>query len=507
MRARVGQYRIPTDIAGAGPRRSSVGVSRRVGRARRVRADRVRGRAAVGQPRIRGPRLRRPGPRDRGARARPRSGRPRSRRARGRSPRASSARLSCAGCSSAPRCRRRCACSPARARGCPASPSIATATSSSCSGCRPARCPGATSSTTRSNRRWQPRGIYEQRRFRPLGGRRSARARRARARRGGAARARGRGRRLPLRRRRHRAARRRPVPRHAPRLGGRRRARAAGRRVLNLFSYTGAFSVHAAKAGAAEVVAVDTAAKAHARARRNFELSGPRSGARHETMTADAIKTLERFASRGRSFDIVVCDPPTFSHGPARAVLGRARSRRSSRARARPCSRRAGCSCSRRTRPSSRPPSWIARWREGARRRTCRAAHHRARRAAARLSGRPGFPGGELPQGRDRGPRSVVASATLPDAATRAPIRRGRFGQPRGLASRGLVGTVAAALDLVEVLPDGAFDVFVEVNLALRDLAQRRHRGLVAAATRAGGRRWRAGARARRRESPARSGC
>ena len=35
-------------------------------------------------------------------------------------------------------------------------------------------------------------------------------------------------------------------------------ARAAGRRVLNLFSYTGAFSVHAAKAGAAEVVAVDT---------------------------------------------------------------------------------------------------------------------------------------------------------------------------------------------------------------------------------------------------------
>ena len=34
-------------------------------------------------------------------------------------------------------------------------------------------------------------------------------------------------------------------------------------------------------------------------------------------MTDDATKTLERFASRGRSFDIVVCDPPTFSHGPA----------------------------------------------------------------------------------------------------------------------------------------------------------------------------------------------
>jgi 23S rRNA (cytosine1962-C5)-methyltransferase len=93
-------------------------------------------------------------------------------------------------------------------------------------------------------------------------------------------------------------------------------ARAAERRVLNLFSYTGAFSVHAAKAGAREVVAVDTAAKAHARARRNYELSGL-DPARLEAVTGDAIKALERFASRGRSFDIVICDPPTFSHGPA----------------------------------------------------------------------------------------------------------------------------------------------------------------------------------------------
>ena len=141
-------------------------------------------------------------------------------------------------------------------------------------------------------------------------------------------------------------------------------ARAAGRRVLNLFSYTGAFSVHAAKAGAAEVVSVDTAAKAHARARRNFELSGL-TDARHETMTGDATKTLERFASRGRSFDIVVCDPPTFSHGPAGQFsvardLAQARGRR-----ARPCSRRAACWCSPATRPSCRPPISTARWREG----------------------------------------------------------------------------------------------------------------------------------------------
>jgi 23S rRNA (cytosine1962-C5)-methyltransferase len=91
--------------------------------------------------------------------------------------------------------------------------------------------------------------------------------------------------------------------------------RASGRRLLNLFSYTGAFSVRAAKAGASEVVAVDTAAKAHARARRNYELSGL-DPTKMEQVTADAMKTLERFADRGRRFDIVVCDPPTFSHGP-----------------------------------------------------------------------------------------------------------------------------------------------------------------------------------------------
>jgi 23S rRNA (cytosine1962-C5)-methyltransferase len=93
-------------------------------------------------------------------------------------------------------------------------------------------------------------------------------------------------------------------------------ARAADRRVLNLFSYTGAFSVHAAKAGAREVVAVDLAAKAHARARRNYELSGL-DPARLEAIAGDATKTVEKLASRGRRFDIVVCDPPTFSHGPA----------------------------------------------------------------------------------------------------------------------------------------------------------------------------------------------
>ncbi len=96
--------------------------------------------------------------------------------------------------------------------------------------------------------------------------------------------------------------------------------RAAGRRVLNLFSYTGAFSVRAAKAGAAEVVAVDTAPKAHARARRNYELSDL-DPTKMEQVTGDAQKALEKFAARGRRFDLIVCDPPTFSHGPGGATF------------------------------------------------------------------------------------------------------------------------------------------------------------------------------------------
>jgi 23S rRNA (cytosine1962-C5)-methyltransferase len=93
-------------------------------------------------------------------------------------------------------------------------------------------------------------------------------------------------------------------------------ARAANRRILNLFSYTGAFSVHAAKAGASEIVNVDLAPKAHARARRNYELSGL-DPAKLEAIAGDTTKAVEKFATRGRRFDLVICDPPTFSHGPA----------------------------------------------------------------------------------------------------------------------------------------------------------------------------------------------
>ena len=89
-------------------------------------------------------------------------------------------------------------------------------------------------------------------------------------------------------------------------------ALAKDRRVLNLFSYTGSISVHAAHGGAAEVTAVDVAAKAHARARRNFALNGF-DPEKPEHVVGDTFKVLARFAERKRQFDMVAIDPPAFA--------------------------------------------------------------------------------------------------------------------------------------------------------------------------------------------------
>jgi 23S rRNA (cytosine1962-C5)-methyltransferase len=95
------------------------------------------------------------------------------------------------------------------------------------------------------------------------------------------------------------------------------RAWAKGRRVLNLFSYTGAISVYAQAGGATEVCAVDVAAKAHARARKNFAASGF-DPEKPEHIAGDALKVLTRFAERDRRFDMIVIDPPAFASQAAR---------------------------------------------------------------------------------------------------------------------------------------------------------------------------------------------
>jgi 23S rRNA (cytosine1962-C5)-methyltransferase len=91
---------------------------------------------------------------------------------------------------------------------------------------------------------------------------------------------------------------------------------ARGRTLLNLFAHTGAFSATAARAGAARVVSVDLSSRYLELARRNVELNAPGFAA-HETVAGDVFETLRRFAKDERRFDVVVCDPPSFSTSKA----------------------------------------------------------------------------------------------------------------------------------------------------------------------------------------------
>ncbi|MFO0553609.1 MAG: class I SAM-dependent rRNA methyltransferase [Polyangiaceae bacterium] len=91
----------------------------------------------------------------------------------------------------------------------------------------------------------------------------------------------------------------------------RRWARGA-RKVLNLFSYTGGFSLAAALGGAERVTSVDSAAQAHASAQRSFRKNGL-DPARHDFVTADAFAYLDSAAQKGERFDLVICDPPSFA--------------------------------------------------------------------------------------------------------------------------------------------------------------------------------------------------
>jgi 23S rRNA G2069 N7-methylase RlmK/C1962 C5-methylase RlmI len=105
------------------------------------------------------------------------------------------------------------------------------------------------------------------------------------------------------------------------------RAEAAGKKVLNLFSYTGSFSVYAASGGAAETDSIDLSNTYLSWARENFSLNGfsasifnewdffskSRCGA-HRLIRADAPTFLERAAGAKMRWDIIVLDPPSFSN-------------------------------------------------------------------------------------------------------------------------------------------------------------------------------------------------
>jgi len=87
----------------------------------------------------------------------------------------------------------------------------------------------------------------------------------------------------------------------------------SGKRVLNLFSYTGAFSLYAARAGASSVTSVDLSQPAARAARKNFELNGL-DPEQHEFLAEDVFEFLERKRKDGVRYDVVICDPPSFAN-------------------------------------------------------------------------------------------------------------------------------------------------------------------------------------------------
>ncbi len=85
-------------------------------------------------------------------------------------------------------------------------------------------------------------------------------------------------------------------------------------KVLNLFAYTGGSTLAAAQAGA-EVVHVDAARNMIARAKSNAESSGL-ADASIRWITEDAFRFAKREVKRGKRYDAVILDPPSYGHGP-----------------------------------------------------------------------------------------------------------------------------------------------------------------------------------------------
>jgi len=86
---------------------------------------------------------------------------------------------------------------------------------------------------------------------------------------------------------------------------------ARGKNVLDVFSYAGGFSVHALVKGAKEVTSVDISKQAIEAATYNASLND--FPGIHKTMVGDAFEIMDRLISEGKTFDMVVIDPPSFA--------------------------------------------------------------------------------------------------------------------------------------------------------------------------------------------------
>jgi 23S rRNA (cytosine1962-C5)-methyltransferase len=93
---------------------------------------------------------------------------------------------------------------------------------------------------------------------------------------------------------------------------------AQGRDVLDCFCYTGGFTVNALANGAKSVLSVDSSADALALCRENVALNGL-SASSHACLEGDVFQLLRKFRDEGRSFDMIVLDPPKFAPTAAQA--------------------------------------------------------------------------------------------------------------------------------------------------------------------------------------------
>lgn len=90
------------------------------------------------------------------------------------------------------------------------------------------------------------------------------------------------------------------------------RIESKSKKVLNLFSYTGSFSVYAAAGGANEVVTVDLSKTYLDWAKRNMQLNNFTDETKYKLIQADVLKYLDNVEPN--YFDLIVLDPPTFSN-------------------------------------------------------------------------------------------------------------------------------------------------------------------------------------------------
>jgi len=90
------------------------------------------------------------------------------------------------------------------------------------------------------------------------------------------------------------------------------RDESAGKKVLNLFCYTGSFSVYAGAGGAAEIISVDLSKTYLHWTERNMQLNGFSGEGKYQYVQADVMRYVETLVEN--YFDIVILDPPTFSN-------------------------------------------------------------------------------------------------------------------------------------------------------------------------------------------------